>query len=111
MPEPQIKPRRPYDARRRRQQADRSRNRIIEVAEGRFLAEGYATTSVAAIAQDAGVSVDTIYKAFGGKPGLVRAIYRRALEGGARYPPSNAPIVCRPRRKIQSGSSRVGHTS
>lgn len=81
-----VKPRRPYDASLRRQQASRSRDRIIEVAERRFLVEGYATTSVAAIARDARVSVDTVYKAFGGKPGLVRAIYRRALEGKGPIP-------------------------
>jgi AcrR family transcriptional regulator len=88
MAEPQdaVKPRRPYDASRRRQQAHRSRDRIIEVAQRRFLAEGYANTSVGALARDAHVSVDTVYKAFGGKPGLVRAIYRRALEGEGPIP-------------------------
>ena len=40
----------------------------------------------AAIAADAGVSADTIYKSFGGKPGLVRAIRTRALEGEGAVP-------------------------
>jgi AcrR family transcriptional regulator len=32
------------------------------------------------------VSVETIYKAFGGKPGLVRAIYERGLAGREPVP-------------------------
>ena len=38
------------------------------------------------IAADAGVSVDTIYKGFGGKSGIVRAICERALAGEGRIP-------------------------
>jgi AcrR family transcriptional regulator len=47
---------------------------------------GYASTTIAGIARDAGVSVETIYKTFGGKPGLVRAVYERALEGRGPTP-------------------------
>ena len=41
---------------------------------------------MAAIAADADVSVDTIYKSFGGKPGLVRAICEQALTGTGPVP-------------------------
>jgi AcrR family transcriptional regulator len=51
-----------------------------------FLSVGYSATSVAAVAHAAGVSVDTIYKTFGGKPGLIRAIFERALEGEGAVP-------------------------
>ena len=51
---------------------------MIDAAERLFLADGYGPTTIAAIADAAGVSVETIYKAFGGKPGLVRAIRDRA---------------------------------
>ncbi len=81
-----VKPPRGYDSSRRREQARRSRARIIEAAERLFLAHGYAATSIAAVAEAAGVSVDTIYKAFGGKPGLLRAIFDRALEGEGPIP-------------------------
>lgn len=47
---------------------------------------GYGTTTVAAIAAASGVSVDTIYKGFGGKPALVRAIHDRALRGTGPVP-------------------------
>jgi AcrR family transcriptional regulator len=59
---------------------------VIDAAERRFLRDGYGPTTVAAIAADAGVSPDMIYKGFGGKPGLVRAIRARALEGEGPVP-------------------------
>jgi AcrR family transcriptional regulator len=83
---PDVKPKRLYDASRRREVARRNQARIVECAERRFLRDGYATTTVAAIAADADVSVDTIYKSFGGKPGLVRAIRTRALQGERPVP-------------------------
>ncbi len=76
-----VKGKRLYDARGRREQAGRSRDNAIEAAERRFLRQGYANTTIAAIADDARVSVDTIYKSFGGKAGLIRAIRARALLG------------------------------
>jgi AcrR family transcriptional regulator len=81
-----VKPKRPYDGSRRQEDAQRNRNRILDAAERRFLRDGYGTTTVASIAEDASVSADTIYKTFGGKAGLVRAIRTRALEGEGRVP-------------------------
>ena len=75
-----------YDSNGRRAQAERNRERIVAVARDRFLADGYSTTTVASIAGEAGVSVETVYKAFGGKPGLVRAILAKALEGAGPVP-------------------------
>ena len=75
-----VKPRR-YDSSRRRQQARQTRDDILAAARARFMADGFAATTISAVAGDAGVSVDTIYKAFGGKPGLVRAIHERGLAG------------------------------
>jgi AcrR family transcriptional regulator len=81
-----VKAKRPYDASRRRELAQQRRDLIVDAAERRFLGDGYALTTVAAIAAEAGVSVDTIYKSFGGKPGLVRAVHDRALEGQGPVP-------------------------
>src|SRR5260370_16009779 len=81
VPRRTVKGKRLYDARRRREQASRSRDNAIEAAERRFLRNGYANTTIAEIADDAAVSVDTIYKSFGGKAGLIRAIRARALLG------------------------------
>lgn len=79
---------RTYDSRGRQAQADRTRDVIITVAKRRFLADGYAATKMGLIAVEAGVAVDTVHKAFGGKAGLARAIYERGLDGEG---PSAAP--------------------
>jgi AcrR family transcriptional regulator len=76
-----VKRRRPYDSSRRQAQALATRDAIVDAARRRFLEDGFATTTIASIASDAGVSVDTVYKTYGGKPGLVRAIYVRGLAG------------------------------
>src|SRR6185437_14409344 len=73
--------RRPYDSRARRAQAHRNRAAILQSARKRFLADGYAATTIATIADDAQLSIDTVYKTFGGKGGLVRAIYDESLLG------------------------------
>lgn len=75
-----VKPRR-YDASRRREQAQRTRQVIIHAAGQRFLSDGYPATTIASIAADAGASTDTIYKSFGGKAGLLRAVCQDALTG------------------------------
>lgn len=85
-PRSDVKPGRPYDSTRRREQARQSRSRITQTAERMFLADGYAATTVQAIAAAAGVSADTIYKSFGGKPGLIRAIRDQALRGEDSVP-------------------------
>jgi AcrR family transcriptional regulator len=81
-----VKPKRRYDSSGRRAQALRTREAILDAAQRQFLEGGYAATTIAAIAGEAGVSVETIYKAFGGKPGLVRAIYDRGLAGREPVP-------------------------
>ncbi|HEX2157810.1 MAG TPA: TetR/AcrR family transcriptional regulator [Actinomycetes bacterium] len=81
-----VKPKRRYDSSGRQAQAHRNRQAILDAAQRQFLEGGYAATTIAAVAAEAGVSVETIYKAFGGKPGLVRAIYDRGLEGPEPVP-------------------------
>jgi AcrR family transcriptional regulator len=72
---------RSYDGSRRRERAEHNREAILRAARSRFLDAGYVATTIASIAGDAQISPDTIYKSFGGKPGLVRALCERALEG------------------------------
>jgi AcrR family transcriptional regulator len=83
---PPVNPRRRYDSSRRRKQALRTRETILEAAKQLFLSGGYAGTTIVAIAEAADVSVETIYKGFGGKPGLVRAIWEKGLEGAGAIP-------------------------
>lgn len=78
--------RRRYDARGRREKAESTRTRVLDVARAAFLANGYAATTLQEIASSADVSVETIHKAFGGKAGLVRALWARSLEGRGATP-------------------------
>ncbi len=81
-----VNTRRRYDSSGRRERARQTRDHITDVAKELFLSGGYADTTVAAIAAAAHVSVETIYKGFGGKPGLVRAIIDKALAGEGPVP-------------------------
>lgn len=78
--------RRRYDATGRRAQADRTRQALIDAAHHALLARGYAATTVAEVAGACGVSVESVYKRFGGKPGLVRAVVEAALLGERAVP-------------------------
>ena len=81
-----VNTRRRYDSSGRRERARQTRDQITDTAREMFLADGYAATTVAAIAAAAHVSVETIYKGFGGKPGLVRAIIEKGLAGEGPVP-------------------------
>jgi AcrR family transcriptional regulator len=74
-------PPRRYDSTRRRQQAQENRRAVLAAARKRFLAQGYAATTIAEIAGDAGVSVETVYKAFATKAGLLKALFDVSVAG------------------------------
>jgi len=90
----EVKSKRHYNTTRRRAQAVQTRSKILDVARRQFLEHGYAGTTVARIAAEANSSVETVYKAFGGKSGLVRALWERALEGrGAKPAPERSDLM------------------
>ena len=76
-----VKPRRRYDSRGRQEQAGRSRWAMLQAARRLFLDRGYAATTMPAIAAAAGVSVQSVYKAFGNKPALLKAVFDVAIAG------------------------------
>ena len=76
-----VKRRRRYDATRRRARARQTERAIVDAAERLFMRDGFQATTVAAVAAAAGVSAETVYKTFGSKTGLVRAIRERGLAG------------------------------
>jgi AcrR family transcriptional regulator len=76
-----VKPRRRYDNARRAEQAARTRSMILAAARALFLTEGYGRTTVSAVADRAGVAVDTVYAAVGRKPDLLRALIESAISG------------------------------
>ncbi|WP_342661649.1 hypothetical protein Rruber_05459 (plasmid) [Rhodococcus ruber] len=57
---------------------------MLDAAAQLFLDRGYAGTTVVSVAAQSGVSLVTIYKSFGGKTGLVRALHARSLAGRGR---------------------------
>jgi AcrR family transcriptional regulator len=77
---------RAYDARRRQEAAEEARSRVLTQSRELFLTGGYGRTTIAMIARAAGVSKESVYKGFGGKPGLVRAIYEQSLLGAGGPP-------------------------
>ena len=77
------KPRRPYNSARRREAAEQTRQRILEAAARRFVSDGYAGTTIAAIAADAGTAAETVYATFRTKPALLEAVVRAAARGDA----------------------------
>jgi len=80
MPDP-VKPPRQYDSPRRREQAAATRREILDAARLLFERDGYATTTMAAIAREAGVSLKTVYVAFETKSGVLRALWNLLLRG------------------------------
>ncbi len=78
-----VKSHRRYDSSRRRAQAEQTRRDIVTAARGVFEKQGYAGAGIAKIAEAAGVVVETIYRAFGSKAGLFKAVIEAAIAGGA----------------------------
>ncbi len=66
---------RPYDSTRRQEQAQETRRRIIAAARELFVRQGYGMTTIAQIAEAAGVAVETVYGAFRNKPTLLRQVW------------------------------------
>jgi AcrR family transcriptional regulator len=73
--------RRRYDSPRRRAQAGATRRDIIAAAQRLFEQQGYAATTMAAIAAEAGVALKTVYLAFETKSGVLRATWNALLRG------------------------------
>ena len=77
-----VKPTRRYDSPRRRAQAAATRRDILEAAQQLFELRGYSSTTMDAIAAQAGVALKTVYVAFETKSGLLRALWNHLLRGG-----------------------------
>jgi AcrR family transcriptional regulator len=72
---------RQYDGAARRARAERVRAALIEAARDLLLGEGYAALTIPKVAVACGVSAESVYKRFRGRPGLLRAVVEQALGG------------------------------
>lgn len=70
-----------YRSPRREEQAEQTRERILDTAAELFGQRGYGSTSIAAIATAAGVAAETIYSHFGNKRTLLGDLVQRAVRG------------------------------
>ncbi len=73
--------RRAYRSPQREAAARDTRRRIREAARRRFLADGYAATSVRAVAREAGVAEKTVYLQFENKLALLKDVVETAIVG------------------------------
>ena len=72
---------RSYDASRRREQARARRLAVVLAARDLFERDGFRPTTIAAIAAHAGVSAESVYKGFGSKAALAKAVFDLVLAG------------------------------
>jgi AcrR family transcriptional regulator len=103
-----VNPRRRYNSAGRQEQARQNRWRTLQAAREMFLTHGYATTTVPAVAQAARVSPQSVYKAFGNKAGLLKAVFDVAIAGDDEPVPmlqrealSRVRDEADPRRKLE----------
>ncbi|HVL26597.1 MAG TPA: helix-turn-helix domain-containing protein [Acidimicrobiales bacterium] len=73
--------------RRREERARATRDRIVAAATALFLDRGYTSTTVEAIASEAGVAAATVYQAFGTKSAVLARALDVAVAGDAEPVP------------------------
>ena len=76
---------RSYDSPLRRRQAEATRAAVRDAAASLFLRDGYVRTSIRAVADEAGVSPETVYAGFGSKRDLLRAVVEHAAHGSDEH--------------------------
>ena len=72
---------RPYDGSRRKEQARATRRAVLQAAHDLFVRQGYARTTVAQVAAEAGVAPETVYAAFKNKPTLLHRVWDVTVGG------------------------------
>ena len=72
---------RSYDASGRREQARARRLAVVLAARDLFERDGFRPTTIAAIAAHAGVSAESVYKGFGTKAALTKAVFDLVIAG------------------------------
>jgi AcrR family transcriptional regulator len=81
MPDVPGEVKRPYRSARRREQAEQTRQRVLDAADTVFRERGYDRATIAMIAAAAEVADETVYAHFGNKRTLLGALVERAVRG------------------------------
>jgi AcrR family transcriptional regulator len=97
---------RSYRSPLRDERARQTRKAILAAARRLFTEHGYAGTTVAEIAAEAGVAVDTVYAAVGVKPVLFRLLLETAISGTDEAVPAEERdyvrrILAQPRAQVK----------
>jgi AcrR family transcriptional regulator len=95
---------RPYRSTLRAAQAQDTRRRILQAATRLFVANGYAGTTVAAVAGEAGVVPETIYSTMGGKRGLLERVIDSTI--AASMDPLLDQDDAQPRPAVETDAAR-----
>jgi AcrR family transcriptional regulator len=89
-----ARPKRRYDSSGRLRRAEATRAQVVTAAARVFLEYGYAGATIPAIAKEAGVALQTVYRAAPGKAGLLAAAVTASVAGGVEG--SLVPVEQRP---------------
>jgi AcrR family transcriptional regulator len=81
-----------YDNSNRKAQARQTQRRVVEAARRLFVRDGYATTTIQALADEAGVAEQTVYAAFGSKIEVLKRLFGTSIVGDDEA----APLIERP---------------
>ncbi len=100
--------RRRYHSTRRAEQATATRMAVLDAARDRFVAVGYTATTVAEIAEGAGVSVDTVYATVGRKPDLLRELVESAISGTDHAVPAEERDYVAAVRRAPTAAAKLG---
>ena len=96
-----------YDATKRREAAARTRAAILDAARDLFTEGGYAATPMTAIAEQAGVALDTIYASAGRKPDLARLLIETAISGTGEAVPAEQRGYVRAIQAAPDASTKI----
>jgi AcrR family transcriptional regulator len=96
-----------YDATSRRQAAARTRVAILDAARELFTERGYAATPMTAIADRAGVALDTVYASVGRKTEVARQLIETAISGADQAVPAEQRDYVRAIQAAPDASAKI----
>jgi len=96
-----------YDTTRRSEAAARTRAAILDAARQLFTERGYAATPMTAIAERAGVALDTVYASVGRKPQLARLLIETAISGTGQAVPAEQRDYVRATQAAPDAATKI----